>query len=245
MEPLDTAASLLKELRLPGMAIGLKERVRESQKEELGYEGFLNLLLQDEVDFRKNSRIKKLLQRASFKQGATLEQFDFAIQRGVDKKLLKDLSNCSFIKQGVNLVISGPTGVGKSFLATAFGNNACRHGISSIFFRMNTLIEQALLARAKGGYLNFVKRISSYDLLILDDFGIKPLEPQGFQDLYDIIDERCDAKSTIITTQVPVENWSEIISDPVTCEAITDRIVSHAITIPMNGGTYRINRIKN
>ena len=134
--------------------------------------------------------------------------------------------------------------MGKSFLANAIGNNLCRLGISVAFYRMNALIEKIHLERAKGTYITFLKKISAFDLIILDDFGIKPLEPQEYQDLYDIIDERGDEKPLIITTQVSPENWSEIISDPVTCEAVTDRIVSQAMTIKMKGDSYRKRRKK-
>lgn len=104
---------------------------------------------------------------------------------------------------------------------------------------MNNLVEHFLLARAKGTYLNLLKRLAACDLLILDDFGIKPLDPQQYQDLYDVLDERGEDKSTLITTQVPIENWGEIIADPVTCEAVTDRLVSVAIKLEMKGASYR------
>ena len=245
MEPINLTDNLLTELKLSGIKVTVRQRLDEARREEVGHEGFLNLLLEDEKDFRKNTRIRRLIKRASFKKNATLEQLDYAYPRGLDKKVVKDLATCNFVRDGINIIVSGPTGVGKSYLATAVGNSACRNGITSIFFRMNTLVEQTMLARAKGTYLNFLKRITSFDLLVLDDFGIKPLDPQSFQDLYDIIDERCENKSTVITTQVPIENWGEVISDPVTCEAITDRLVSRAIKIQMKGDSYRPMKTQN
>ena len=245
MEPINLTDNLLTELKLSGIKVTVRQRLDEARREEVGHEGFLNLLLEDEKDFRKNTRIRRLIKRASFKKNATLEQLDYAYPRGLDKKVVKDLATCNFVRDGINIIVSGPTGVGKSYLATAVGNSACRNGITSIFFRMNTLVEQTMLARAKGTYLNFLKRITSFDLLVLDDFGIKPLDPQSFQDLYDIIDERCENKSTVITTQVPIENWGEVIGDPVTCEAITDRLVSRAIKIQMKGDSYRPMKTQN
>ncbi len=244
MESISIINNQLTDLKLSGIHSALPTRMKQAREEDLGYEGFLSLILQDEMDFRKSNRVIRLLKRASFKQNASLETIDFSFPRDLDKKLIKDLATCQFIRDGINLVISGPTGVGKSFLATAFGNNACRNGITSAFFKMNTLIEQTLLSRAKGTYLNLLKRLYSFDLLVLDDFGIKPLEPQQYQDLYDVIDDRSVNKSTIITTQVPVKNWGEIIPDPVTCEAVTDRLISKAIKIQMKGPTYRPETIK-
>ena len=143
---------------------------------------------------------------------------------------------------GTNVIIEGPTGVGKTYLASALGHAACRQGYSTLFYRMNALIEQTTLARAKGTYLNLVKRLAGADLLILDDFGIKPLAPQQYQDLYDILDERSEGKATVVTTQLPAENWSEVIDDAVTCEAITDRLASRAVIIQMKGTSYRKKR---
>jgi|GEM_PF-4580698 DNA replication protein DnaC len=120
-----------------------------------------------------------------------------------------------FIQSGQNIIISGPTGVGNSYLACALGNNICRNGFTAQFFRINTLIEKFSLERAKGTYLNFIKRLTSASVLILDDFGIKPLEPHSYQDLYDVID------------------------DPVTCEAITDRVTANSLQIKMSGASYR------
>lgn len=230
------------ELRLTGMRETIVTRLKQAKSEDLSQEEFFSMLLQDEYDFRQATRIKRLMKRASFRQGASLEEIDTTVPRGLDKKDLRNLHTCQFLLDGTNVIILGPTGVGKTYLATAIGNAACRSGHSTLFYRMNALIEQFALARAKGTYLNLLKRLAGCELLILDDFGIKGLTPEQYQDLYDVIDERGDEKSTIVTTQVPVENWSEVIPDPVTCEAITDRLVSVAKNIVMQGKSYRAKR---
>lgn len=216
------------ELRLDGMRAALARRLKQAQDDGLGFEDFLGLLLEDELECRKNKRLVRLLKVAAFKQSASLEALDLAVPRGIDKREIKDLATCRFVRDGQRVIITGPTGAGKSYLASALGNAACRNGHATLYFRMNALIEQLGLARAKGTYLNMVKRLAGCDLLILDDFGIKPLTPQQYQDLYDILDERGDDRSTVVTTQVPTDNWNEVINDPVCCEAITDRLVSRS-----------------
>lgn len=230
------------ELKLHGIRECLARRLKEAHDGGLGFEEFLSLLLQDELDHRRNARIKRLLRTAAFRLPASLESLDLQIPRGLDKKQIADLGGGRFIRDGLNILVLGPTGVGKTFLASAIGNAACRSGYSTLFFRMNTLIEQTTLARAKGTYLHLLRRLAAADLLVLDDFGIKPLQPQQYQDLYDILDERSEGKSTIITSQLPVTNWNEVIGDPVSCEAITDRLASRAIKLEMKGPSQRHRR---
>lgn len=243
MSTVEATTNQLVELRLTGMRETLTTRFRQARESDLSYEDFLSLILQDEVDYRKSARIKRLLKRAAFRQAASLEAFDQQSDRGISKKQLNELATNRYIDEGINILILGPTGIGKTYLATALGGAACRNGFTTQFYRMNALIEQLTLARAKGVYLNLLKRLSSCELLILDDFGIKPLTPQQYQDFYDVIDERGEDKATIITSQVPIENWSEIIPDPVTCEAVTDRLCAVATKLIMQGETsYRTKR---
>jgi len=153
--------------------------------------------------------------------------------------MLNDLALMRIGRNGQNIIISGPTGVGKSYLACAIGNNICRNSFTTQFYRINTLIKKFSLERAKGSYLNFIKRLVSASVLILDNFGIKPLQPAQFQVLYDVIDERGPDKSLIMTTQLPVANWNEVIDDPVACEAITDRVTANSIQLKMSGASFR------
>jgi DNA replication protein DnaC len=238
MTTLNTNENYLVELKLHGIRNNLGKRLKDGQDEKLGYEEFLGLCLFDEVEHRRNVKVQRLVYNATFRSTATPEGLDFAAGRNLDKKQIAELSTSRFVEDGHNLLIVGPTGVGKSYLATAIAMAACRNRRSTLFFRMNHLIEKLSLVRAAGTYLNFLKKISTTDLVVLDDFGLKPLLPQQYQDLYDILDERIESKSTIVTTQLPEQNWSEVIDDPVTCEAITRRIVQKAIRIELKGKQY-------
>jgi DNA replication protein DnaC len=239
---IDQVESQLVSLKLHGMRDNFSRRCKQAGDEGLAHEDCIGMLVQDEVEHRKNTRIQRLLKNAAFRQPASVEAVDFTPARGLDKKQIAGLAGGRFIQGGLNVVILGPTGIGKSFLASAIGNAACRSGYTTQFHRMNALIEQMALSRAKGTYLNLLKRLSSCDLLILDDFGIKPLSPHQYQDLYDTLDERGETKSTMITSQLPIANWSEVIADPLTCEAVTDRIVSRAVILQLKGDNYRRRR---
>ena len=230
------------ELKLTGMRDMYPQRTKQAREHDLTREDFFGLLLQDETEYRRSARLKRLLRRAAFRCPASLEELDTKLDRGLDRKQVKDLATCRFLDDGLNILILGPTGVGKTYLASAIGNAACRMGYTTLFYRMNTLIEQLTLARAKGTYLNLLKRLAACDLLVLDDLGIKPLEPQHYQDFYDVVDERGEDRSTIVTSQLPVENWSEIIADPVTCEAVSDRLSAASIRLVMQGASYRPKR---
>lgn len=238
-QALNLTDQYLVELSLKGMRETLGTRIKEAMDDDLSYEDFLNLILFDESQHRSNVRRKRLIKAAGFRQHASLEGFGYSLPRSIDKKLVKQLSTMRFVDEGRNILIHGPTGVGKTYLATAIGNHLCRNGRSTLFVKLNLLFENVALVRAQGRYLNYLKKVRSADLLIIDDFGLKLLTDQQAQDLYDILDERDNGKSTIVTTQLPSENWDEVIKDPIVCEAISDRIVSKAIKIKMTGPTAR------
>jgi DNA replication protein DnaC len=172
----------------------------------------LNIILFDEVQYRKNQRRLKLLKSAGFKSQASLEGVTYEKIRNFDKKLIQEIASLRFIDESQNIVIFGATGVGKTYLATAIGNHTCRSGRPVLFFKMNILFEKIALARAEATYLYFLKKIHAAALLIIDDFGLRPLTDQQFQDLYDVLSERESEKSTILTTQLPSENWNDLRS---------------------------------
>ncbi len=227
------------ELSLKGVRENLNRRIKEALDSDLDYEGFMNLVLFDEIQYRQNARRARLLKAAGFRTQASLEGVTYEKIRNFDKKLVQEIAKLRFIDDGTNVLIFGATGVGKTYLATAIGNHVCRCGRSVMFMKMNFLLEKLSLARAEGAYLNLLKRISATDLLIVDDFGIKALTEQQFQDFYDVLGERESGKSTIVTTQLPAENWSEVIQDPLVCEAISDRLTAQAIKITVKGPSKR------
>jgi DNA replication protein DnaC len=229
----------LTELSLKGVRENLSLRIKEALDGDLSYEELLNLILFDEVQHRKNQRRLKLLKSAGFKSQASLEGLTYEKVRNFDKKMIQEIASLRFIDESQNIVIFGATGVGKTYLATAIGNHTCRNGRPVLFYKMNILFEKIALARAEATYLYFLKKIHAADLLIIDDFGLRPLTDQQFQDLYDVLGERESEKSTILTTQLPSENWNEVISDPLVCEAISDRLTSRAIKLNVKGPSKR------
>lgn len=239
MQALNQTDQYLSELSLKGMRESLGRRMKEALDTNLSYADFLNTILFDEVQFRQNARRQRLLKAAGFRTQASLEGFTYEKVRNIDKKQVQEIAQLQFLDDGTNIMIFGATGVGKTYLATAVGNHICRCGRSVVFWKMNVLLEKMALARAEGSYLNLLKKINSADLLIVDDFGIKVLTDQQYQDFYDVLGEREAGKSTIVTTQLPAENWSEVIPDPLVCEAISDRLTAQAIKLNLKGPSKR------
>lgn len=238
---MDITNNQLHELRLWGVAKTLPIRLQESQQEKWSYTEFLNGLLLDEIRYRDQKSSEGRLRKAKFRTVADFDHFDFTLKRSLSKTQLKELRELSFMKSHQNLLLLGPTGVGKTFVATAIGHQACVEGYSVLFEGMNCLIETIKLHRMAGTYLRLRKKLIEVDLLIIDDLGIKPLEGEMVQDLYDLLEERYLKKSTIITSQLPVSNWKEVITDTVVFEAIVDR-VAHGYKIEITGESYRKRR---
>lgn len=238
---MDVTNNQLHQLRLCGMLKTLPLRLQESQQEKWSYSEFLNGLLVDEIRYRDQKSSEGRLKRAKFRTQADFDHFDFTLKRSLTKTQIKELKELSFMKSKQNLLLLGPTGVGKTFVATAIGHQACVEGYNVIFEGMNSLIETIKFHRVAGTFLRIRKRLIEADLLIIDDLGIKPLDGEMVQDLYDILEERYHKKSTIITTQLPIQNWKEIITDEVVFEAIVDR-VAHGYKIEITGESYRRRR---
>ncbi len=244
MKATDTTETLLMELKLNGLLESLPSRLKELHEQQWSPSEFLNLCLEDESLFRKNARLLRRLRDAGFPVSASLENLDFTVPRNMERSQIRELSSAQFVAQSLNILIAGPTGVGKTHLACALGNSACRQGFAALFFSLNRLLEKIALVRAQGRYLSLLRKLTTVPVIVIDDFGLRALTPQQMQDIYDIVDGRVETRTTIITTQLPPENWSEVLPDPVLCEAITDRIIQKAVTLELVGESYRKKRFR-
>jgi len=227
------------ELKLYGMRESIDYRLLESAKAGLGYDDFLKLLIEDEQLHRINTRSERLRKKATFKDTVLLSDFDTDLKRGITKIMLKELNTLNFLRGFENIIFVGETGVGKSFLAQAIGHAACMAGKESKFVPVNYLFEQYRSAERAGHVLPFLKRFSSYQLLILDDIGLRKFTHEEATLLYQIIEDRYQKGSTIITTQVKTPGLKDLFDDPVIAEAIVDRLVSNAHIIEIKDNNYR------
>ena len=230
---------LLHELRLPGMAQAFEEHLGMPDAAELTFEDRLALLLEREKTDRANRRLQRLLGQARLHLDASIEDLNFKSARGLDRSLVFRLADSEWIRQGHSLLITGPTGSGKSYLACAFGHQACRHGLSTRYFRVSRLLAELKLARADGSHARLLQRLARAQLLILDDWAMAPLDDAGRHDLLEILDDRYARRATLVTSQIPVDLWHDGIADPTFADAILDRLLNNAYRIVLKGGSMR------
>lgn len=236
---LEQTRNQLAQMKLLGMLKSLDLRLEESVSQGWGPSDFLSSLVTDEKIYRETAAIQRRIKAASFRTAATLEQFDYTAKRTLTKSVIKDLMQLNYIKASPrNIIILGATGVGKTFLATALGNHACRHGFTTVFLGISVFIEKLMMARADGTYLRLRERLIKTDFLIVDDIGLRKLPPEIVQDLHDLLEERQD-KCTLITTQLPLKNWSEIIVDPLALDTIIDKLQNGSLKVTIEGESYR------
>ena len=226
-----TAAENMRQLRLFGMYDAFKTNLESSIKETLTSDQFIALLVNSEWDDRKNRNIDRALKQANFRYKASMEQVDYNAERGLDKNQLHRLANLDFVKEHKDLFITGSTGTGKSYLATALGYQACQTGYKVLYTSTSKIMGLLKLAKAKGTILTELKKIERQDLLILDDFGLQPFDSQARMNLLDIIEDRHEKRSTIITSQIPVKEWYDIIGEKTIADAVLDRIVHQSLRI--------------
>lgn len=230
----------LHSMKLFGMAEALEEQANSPSYEELSFEERLEMLVDKEMTYRENRRLSMLLRRARFRYpGACVEDIDFRTQRGIRKENVLKLAQNDWIRKHHNLIITGPTGVGKTYLACALGISACREGISAYYMRLPRLMEEFKIARADGSYIKLLGRLSRIQVLIIDDWGLNPLTDEERRDLLEIFEDRHKVRSTIISTQYPVSKWHKIIDDPTIADAICDRLVHNAHKINLKGDSMR------
>lgn len=230
---------LLHELRLPGMAAALEDQQGMTDIQELAFDDRLVLLLERERTARADRRFQRLVGQAHLRLDAVPEDLDFRKARGLDRSLVLRLMNCDWIRQGQSLLITGPTGCGKSYLACALGHQACRHGLAVRYFRLSRLLGELTVARADGSYAKLLQRLARAQLLLLDDWGLAALDDLGRRDLLEVLDDRYGRKATLLTSQIPVDHWHEIVGDATFGDAILDRLLHNAHRITLKGGSMR------
>lgn len=233
---------MMSEMRLGGMLSSLDVRLHEASTNGWGASEFISALVSDEKLYRDNKSIKRKIKAAQFRTDASLDKLDFTAKRTLTKAQVSDLRSLRFLTEPRNVILMGPTGVGKTYLATAIGNHACHEGRTVTFMGMNVFIERAAMTRADSSFMRFREKLIKTDLLILDDLGIKKLPPSAVQDLYDVLEERYQNKATLITSQLPIKNWREVIEDEVALEAIVDRLIHGSIKLDIDGDSYRKKR---
>ncbi|MBW1750245.1 MAG: IS21-like element helper ATPase IstB [Deltaproteobacteria bacterium] len=229
-------------MRFSGMAAALQEQMKINGIEDMSFEERLGLLLDHEQAVRETRRLQTRLRKAKLRQNGSIEDVDFRHPRGLDKSLVLRLSDCQWIKDHNNLIITGSTGVGKSFLACAFAEKACREGFNALYIRMTKLFEDLSLAKGDGRYLKLLTTIAKTDLLVLDDYGLMPLNQEKRHDFLEILEDRHNLKSTLVTSQLPIEHWHEQIGDPTLADAILDRLVHSSHKIKLTGESMRKKR---
>ncbi len=234
----------IEQLRLFGMAKALREQFQNQAATTLSFEERLGLLIDREMSERENKRLATRLRTAKLRISAAIEDIDFRQPRGLDKSLVLSLASNQWITEHHNLLIVGPTGVGKSYLACALSHKACRDGHLVLYQRLPRLLEELALSHHDGRYRKLMKSLLKADLLILDDFGLAPLTTEQQRDLLEIIDDRYDRRSTLVTSQLPVKHWHDILADPTLADAILDRLVHNAYKIELKGESMRKSKSK-
>ncbi len=227
-------------LRLTGMAKAFEEQLETTAAEDLRFEDRLALLIDREATERNYRRMQTRLRKAKLRQkNACVEDVDFRTRRGLDKGLFLSLGSCDWIARHRNVLITGPTGVGKTFLACALAQKACREGYTVQYLRLPRLLEELVLAHADGRYPKLMAGFARTDLLVLDDWGLAPLTDADRRELLEILEDRHELRSTLVTSQLPVDKWYDAIDHPTLADAILDRLVHNAYQIALQGESMR------
>ena len=233
--------SKMAELGFGGMIQSFDDQISMPNFRDLSFEERIIHMLENEVLWRDNRRKERLLRAAKLREQACMEDINYNPKRGLDKSVMASLSNCDWITNGQNIIITGPTGAGKTWLACALGNQACRRGLKTNFFRLPLFLEDLAELHKDSTFTKKVEQVSKLNLLILDDFGLSKLNAMARRDLLEVVEARSGRRSTIITTQLPVEKWHDYLSEgnPTAADAIIDRLVGSAHRLKLKGDSMR------
>jgi DNA replication protein DnaC len=226
-------------LQLTGMAEALKDQMGRTDMDGLAFEERFSMLVDAQHLFRENKRMKRLLENAKLKLAASVEDIDYRSPRGLDKSVLLSLASCDWVRKHRNVIIVGPTGSGKTYLSCALAHRACREGMTAFYLRTPKLYYTLAMARADGSYARVLAKLARTSVIVLDDLGLSALTDSERQDLLEVIEDRHGSASTIITSQLPVEHWHEVIGDPTIADALLDRLVHNAHKINLKGESMR------
>jgi DNA replication protein DnaC len=229
----------LTELRLTGMHRALAEQLKMNDLDSLSFEERFGLLLDHEMTERDDRRMLYRLRKARLKQPACVEDIDYRHRRSLDKRLMQKLVAGHYLDEHLNVLITGPTGVGKTWLACALAHKACRDGYSARYLRLPRLMHDLPIAKADGRYAKLLRDYAKADLVIFDDWGLMPMNADIRRDLLEILDDRHNRRSTLVTSQLPIEQWHDYIGEPTIADAILDRLVHNAYKLPLNGESMR------
>lgn len=229
-------------MKLTGMADAFKDQLVQPAMNELSFEERFAFLVDQHWTWKENRRMRTLLRQARLKDNACVEDIDYKTPRGIDKSVILKLSGRDWLTHAQNIIITGPTGVGKTYLACALTNSACRKGFSALYKRAPRLFQEIAVARADGTYPKLMNKLLKTKVLIIDDFCITPMKDSERKDLLEVIEDRQGINSTILSTQIPVRNWFESIGDPTMADAILDRLIHNAHKLELKGESMRKTR---
>ena len=235
----------MKQMRLMGMANTHYTSMQTSNYQDYTKDQYLALLVDQEWEYRQERKINNLIKKAKFKYQASIRDINYTHPRNLDRNLFERLCELEFIKKSENIIITGPTGSGKSYLAQAIGTYACQMTNKTLYFNTARLMDEIKLTKLQGNYLSFIKNLQNASLLILDDFGLTPLDQEQRKALLDIVEFKYDHSSMVFTSQIPVKDWHGLIGEDTIADAILDRIVYSSHRIELNGETMRKNKLKN
>jgi DNA replication protein DnaC len=229
----------LQTLRLNGMYHALSEQLTMPAIDTLSFDERLGLLVDRELTERDSKRLKTRLQQAKLRQAACLEDLDYRHPRGLDKALMMHLASCQWVREHHNVLITGPTGIGKTWLACALAQKACREGWSALYLRLPRLLAELAVSKGDGRYGKLMTSLAKTDVVILDDWALAPLGDENRRDVLELLEDRHDRRATVVTSQLPVEHWHEALGEPTLADAILDRLVHNAYKILLKGDSMR------